>query len=394
MATKLVLNTDREKSLSRKHPWIFEGAVKKLQGRANIGDTVDIVSEKGKWLARGAFSPHSQIRARVWTFDKNEPVDNVFFKKRIHAAFEKRKTLIQRHNTNAYRLIAAESDGLPGVTIDVYANVVVLQLLSAGAEKNRDKIVSAVVSVFPKSVIHERSDVDVRKKEGLEPLVQTIKGELPDIVDIFENDIKIRVDLVNGHKTGFYLDQRQNRLNAGSLCKGKSVLNCFSYTGTFGLYALKQGAKSVINVDASESALSMSKQNISINKLDSAKVSHLKADVFELLRQYKIDNKKFDVIILDPPKFIDNKNHLKRAARGYKDINRLAFSLLNEGGYLLTYSCSGLMPSDLFQKVVADGALDANVDAQIIKRLEQDEDHPISTAFPEGHYLKGLVCRV
>lgn len=394
MAAKLILNKDREKSLLRRHPWIFASAVAEIKGRANLGDTIDIMSHDGKWLARGAYSPHSQIRARVWTFDSQQSIDNVFFKARLKEAHEKRQSLIDKHDTNAYRLIAAESDGLPGITIDVYANIVVIQLLSAGAEKHRDKIISAIESIYPACIIHERSDVDVRKKEGLEPLVQTLKGDLPSSVEIKENGIKIQVDLINGHKTGFYLDQRQNRLNAGLLCKDKSVLNCFSYTGTFGLYALKNEAKHVVNVDASSSALEVSKFNIENNGLSLANTEHLQTDVFELLRSYHNEGKKFDVIILDPPKFVDSKHNLNRAARGYKDINRLAFGLLNKGGYLLTFSCSGLMPAELFQKVVADGALDAQVDAQIIKRLEQDEDHPISTAFPEGYYLKGLICRV
>jgi len=394
MAAKLILNTGREKSLLRRHPWIFEGAVETVIGKAKMGDTVDIYSQDNIWLARGAYSPESQIRARIWTFEQTESIDNVFFKKRLARAYERRASLIAEYATDGYRLVAAESDGLPGVTIDVYANIVVIQLLSAGADKHREKIVAAITALYPDAVIHERSDVDIRKKEGLEPLVQTLKGELPASVMIKENDISIDVDLVNGHKTGFYLDQRENRYITGTLCKDKRVLNCFSYTGTFGLYALKNGAEHVTNVDASESALSMSINNIRHNGLDESKTTHLKQDVFKLLREYQENETKFDVIILDPPKFVESKSHLTRAARGYKDINRLAFGLLNPGGILLTFSCSGLMPADLFQKVVADAALDANVDAQIIKRLQQDQDHPIATGFPEGYYLKGLVCRV
>jgi 23S rRNA (cytosine1962-C5)-methyltransferase len=390
----IILKEGREKSMLRRHPWIFEGAIQETQGRLKIGDTADVLASDGTWLAKAAFSPHSQIRARVWSFTKSEAIDNVFFKRKIEQAKERKRSLLEKHQTNAYRLIAAEADGLPGITIDVYDNVVVLQLLSAGAEKHRNKIVWAVETLFPEAIIHERSDVDVRKKEGLEPLIQTLKGELPKTVTIEENGIKIIVDLINGHKTGFYLDQRENRRIAGTYCKDKSVLNCFSFTGTFGLYALAAGATDVINVDASESALEMSKQNLLVNDLPLEKVAHLKRDVFELLREYKDQGKRFDVIILDPPKFVDGKHNLNKASRGYKDINRLALSLLNKNGVLLTFSCSGLMSQDLFQKIVADAALDAQTDVFFTQRLSQSEDHPVSGNFPEGYYLKGLVCSV
>ena len=392
--SSITLKIERDKSMLRRHPWIFEGAIEKTEGRMNSGDTVDVLASDGTWLAKAAYSPESQIRARVWSFTKSEAIDNVFFKRKLEQALARKQEILKKHNTNAFRLIAAEADGLPGITIDVYVNVVVVQLLSAGAEKHRGKILWAILQLYPDAVVHERSDVDVRKKEGLTPLVQTLHGELPESVIIEENGVKIYVDLINGHKTGFYLDQRENRRIAASYCSGKSVLNCFSFTGTFGLYALAAGATEVINVDASDSALALSSKNVAINGLDETKVTHLKKDVFQLLRDYKEAGTKFDVIVLDPPKFVDSKHNLNKASRGYKDINRLALSLLNENGTLLTFSCSGLMPQDLFQKIVADAALDAQRNVYFVQRLAQSEDHPVSGNFPEGYYLKGLVCKV
>jgi 23S rRNA (cytosine1962-C5)-methyltransferase len=394
MKTAIVLHPEREKSLKRKHPWIFEGAIANVIGNPHSGATIDVLADNGEWLARAAYSPESQIRARVWTFEQDCVIDDGFFKRKLQQALDVRKDWLSRNDTDAYRLIASESDGLPGITIDKYANVLVMQLLSTGAEKHKSKIVNALSSLFPGHIIHERSDVDVRKKEGLEPIIQTHVGELPNDVVIHENGLKIKVDLIAGHKTGFYLDQRKNRAITGALCKGKRVLNCFSYTGTFSLYALKGGAESVVNVDVSESALNTSKANLALNfdETSQAKVSHVKEDVFELLRRYKEQGMKFDVIVMDPPKFVENKRHLVRAARGYKDINRIACELLSDNGYLVTFSCSGLVSQDLFNKIVADAALDANTYLNYVQKLEQDSDHMIASYFPEGAYLKGLVC--
>jgi 23S rRNA (cytosine1962-C5)-methyltransferase len=410
MNPSLVLKEDREKSLLRRHPWIFEGAVEEEVGKPRSGATVDIISSKGEWLAKAAYSGHSQIRARVWSFDKDAIIDNTFFKNKIYRAYQLRKPWLAKTQTNAFRLVAGESDGLPGITIDVYDNVVVMQVLSAGGEKHKAKIIYAINDLFPDACVHERSDVEVRKKEGLELVVHTHIGTLPDTVIITENNVKIEVDLINGHKTGFYLDQRLNRKITGGYCKDKKVLNCFSYSGTFGVYAALNGANHVTNIDVSQLALDTGKRNLALNidakrnpKADTENanecgldiapaVADLKADVFEALRTYHKNGDKFDVIIMDPPKFIDNKRHLTRAARGYKDINRLACELLVEGGVLITFSCSGLMPSDLFNKIVADAALDANTSLSFVQRLHQDYDHMVASYFPEGYYLKGLVC--
>ncbi|MBU2876155.1 class I SAM-dependent methyltransferase [Aliiglaciecola lipolytica] len=394
MSASVILHPGREKSLLRRHPWIFNSAIKEHKGVVRNGDTVDIFSGEGEFLAKGAWSTESQIQLRVWTFDRQEVVDNGFFLRKLDQAIALRESIVLKHGLTGYRIVAAESDGLPGITIDKYANVIVCQLLSAGAEKHRKKIVWALNKRFPDCSILERSDVAVRAKEGLPELVQTLHGDVPDEVIIEENGVKIIVDLIQGHKTGFYLDQRDNRAIAGSYADNKSVLNCFSYTGTFACYALKGGANSVVNMDVSENALATAKRNLEINKLDISKASFVKKDVFEALREYRDNGTTFDMIVLDPPKFVDSKASLNRACRGYKDINMLAMKILNPGGILLTFSCSGLLSSDLFQKVVADAALDANKTVHFLERLGQAPDHPVASNYPEGFYLKGLVCRV
>ncbi len=391
----IILKPGREKALNRRHPWIFSMAIKAVKGKPALGETVDVIDAKGNWLACGAFSPESQIRVRIWSFEQGEVIDQTFFESRIQGALNARQALIADQKLTGFRLVAAESDYLPGITVDHYDNTLVTQLLSAGAEFNRHHIIGALESIFPDYNIYDRSDVDVRKKEGLAPVKGLIKGVEPTELSVIEeNGVKILVDIPEGHKTGFYFDQRDNRRIAGSYCKDKTVLNCFSYTGTFGIYAMKNGATHFTNVDLSQSALDIAKKNIEINDLDLSKVDFVQADVFKLLRRYRDEGKKFDVIILDPPKFADNKSQLNGACRGYKDINMVAMQLLNPGGTLLTYSCSGLMAADLFQKIVADAALDAGRDAQIIGRLSQASDHPIASTFPEGFYLKGLALTV
>lgn len=394
MSSSVILHPGREKSLLRRHPWIFASAIAETKGRMNLGDTVDIYSHENIWLARAAWSPHSQIQLRVWTFDQNESIDNGFFQRRIARAYTSREEVIARHGLTGYRLIAAESDGLPGITIDVYDKVLVCQLLSAGGERHRDKIVWALQKQFTDYAIYERSDVAVRKKEGLEEITQVLAGEVPDEIVIEENGIKIIVNVKQGHKTGFYLDQRDNRAIAALYAKDRDILNCFCYTGTFGSYALAAGAKSVTNIDVSDLALKTAKRNVQINDLDVDKCDFVNQDVFQALRDYKAQGRYFSQIILDPPKFVDSKASLNRACRGYKDINMVAMQIMEPGGILITFSCSGLMPFDLFQKVVADAALDAGREVQIIHRLSQAPDHPVATNYPEGFYLKGLVCKV
>ncbi|CAH0533757.1 Ribosomal RNA large subunit methyltransferase I [Vibrio stylophorae] len=394
MTPQLFLAKGREKSLLRRHPWIFSRAIARIEGKPQLGDTVDILDAQGQFIARGAYSPQSQIRARVWTFESDEQIDSAFFIRRLEQAQQLRSMLAARDNLTGYRLIAAESDGLPGITIDRYDNVLVCQLLSAGADAQRDNLVAALRHCYPECAIYERSDVAVRKKEGLKLRTGLLHGELPADLEICEHGVRIGVDVEKGHKTGFYLDQRDSRFAAMKYFKDQNVLNCFSYTGGFGLYALKAGAKMVRNVDVSQLALDTAKANCQRNAFDLSRAEFLNADVFALLRQYRDEGQKFDVVVMDPPKFAESKAQLNGACRGYKDINMLAMQILKPGGVLLSYSCSGLMEQNLFQKILADAAIDAGRDVQFIERFGQAADHPILSTYPEGFYLKGFACLV
>ena len=395
MTASIYLVKGREKSLRRRHPWIFSRGIDRVEGKPELGETVDVYDNKGEWLARGAYSPQSQIRVRVWTFNKNEAIDVNFFVNRLNAAQSLRDILAARDGLTGYRLIAAESDGLPGITIDRYQDYLVCQLLSAGAEAQREVLLEALRQCYPSCNIYERSDVSVRKKEGLKQRTGVLHGEEPPkFVTIEENGVKINVDIVGGHKTGFYLDQRDSREASVKYVNGKRVLNCFCYTGGFGLYALKGGASEVINVDVSQPALDTAQLNAEMNGYPVENAQFVNADVFKLLREYRERGELFDVVIMDPPKFAESKSQLVGACRGYKDINMLAMQILNPGGMLLTYSCSGLMDNGLFQKIIADAALDAHREVQFIERFSQAADHPLDSAYPEGFYLKGFACYV
>lgn len=393
MTDRIIIKSGREKSLLRRHPWVFSGAIHKVQGKPLLGSTVEVVTDKGELLGVAAYSPHSQIRARMWAFGAAPTIDHAFFREKISHAQALRSALVAP-NTNAYRIIAGESDGLPGITIDRYDQYLVCQLLSAGAVYHQETLFAVLAELYPDCHIYERSDVDVRQKEGLKLATGARVGAAPEQpVIISENGLKLAVDIIAGHKTGYYLDQRDARAAIRAYAPGKRVLNCFSYTGGFGLYAAAAGAAEVVNVDVSQAALDTSAANLALNGLANAAVQHLKADVFEQLRRYAESGETFDVIVLDPPKFVDSKASLNRACRGYKDINRLAASILAPGGVLLTFSCSGLLSNELFQKVVADACLDAKRDLQIVGRTSQAADHPVHIHYPEGWYLKGLILR-
>jgi len=388
----VILKAGREKSLLRRHPWIFSGAIQQGDGEPASGETVDLLSSHKQFLARASYSPISQIRARVWTFE-DKPIDANFFRRKIQAALGVRRVTCDENVSNAFRLIYAESDNLPGLIVDRYGDVLVLQSLTAGSEFWKETLADLLLEETGLKTIYERSDADVRELEGLAPHTGILRGHLSSFVfPITEHNLRFNVNLQSGHKTGFYLDQRANRLRLRELAKDKDVLDCFCYTGGFTVNALAGGAKSVLSIDSSADALELCKENIALNNLPATRHTALEGDVFHLLRKFRDEARSFDMIILDPPKFAPTAAQAERAARGYKDINLLAFKLLRPGGMLVTFSCSGGVDAGLFQKIIAGSALDAGVEAQILEHLSQGPDHPISLHFPEGAYLKGLIC--
>jgi 23S rRNA (cytosine1962-C5)-methyltransferase len=387
---KLILKPGREKSLKRKHPWIFSGAVAEVTGEPDAGETIEIQSANGEFLAVAAYSPKSQIVARVWDWQKRK-INASFFRERIEQAVALRAHLLLA--SEAMRLVHAESDGLPGIVADRYSGVVVLQLSSAGAMRWRDAIAEAIEVVVKPQTIFERSDAEVLALEELEHSVGLLRGTAPPVhMRVHEADVMFEIDVAHGHKTGFYLDQRDNRLRLRALAKDKDVLDCFAYSGGFTVNALAGGAARTTVIESSAMALELLKRNVGLNKLPQPEC--IEGDVFQELRKLRDQERSFDLIVLDPPKFAPTAHHAEKAARAYKDINLLAFKLLKPGGLLFTFSCSGGVSRDLFQKIVAGAALDANVEPQIVAYLSAGADHPVALNFPEGEYLKGLVLRI
>jgi 23S rRNA (cytosine1962-C5)-methyltransferase len=392
--TTLILKAGREKSLLHGHPWVYSGAIERVEGSGRSGETVVVRSAGGEFLAWAAYSPASQIRARVWTHDEGETVDAGLLRRRLEAALALRKTLGVAQESDAYRLVHGESDGLPGLVVDRYGDALVMQALNAGIDAWREPLADLLMALSGAAHLYERSDVDVRSLEGLEPRVGALRGSPPpEPLIIQENGLSFQVDVQAGQKTGFYLDQRRNRQRLRTYAAGMDVLNCFCYTGGFTAYALAGGAQSVLSIDSSAEALRLAGDNLALNGLESARAEWLEADVFQALRKLRDQARSFDLIVLDPPKFAPTAAQAERAARGYKDINLLAFKLLRPGGLLFTFSCSGGVSAELFQKIVAGAAVDAHAEALILERLFQAPDHPVSLAFPEGSYLKGLVCQ-
>ena len=386
----LILKKGREKSLLRRHPWIFSGSVEKGGGKP--GETVEVLATGKKLLARAAYSPKSQIRARVWTFDPAEEVDVAFFRNRIQKALALREALPAARHANALRLVHGESDGLPGLVVDRYADVLVAQFLAAGVERWRDPILDALMEFSGCSAIYERSDAEVRKLEGLAPKAGFARGNRNAArCPIIEYGLNYRVDVEQGQKTGFFLDQRENRQRVRALAAGRSVLDGFCYTGGFSIAALAGGATRVTAIESSSAALEVAKENLAVNPLDASKVEFVQADVFSQLRKLRDAAARFDLIILDPPKFAPTAAQVKKAARAYKDINLWALKLLAPGGLLATFSFSGGVSPELFQSIVAGAALDAGGAAKIIERFTAAADHPVALEFPEGEYLKGLL---
>ena len=393
--TTIKLKKNRQRSLERKHPWVFSGAIDSIKDLSKNGETVKVISFDGKFLGWGAYSLKSQISIRIWSFVEDEKIDADFFERQIKQAIGLRPQIIDITNTNSYRLINAESDGLPGLIVDKYNDYLVCQFLSSGAEFWKKEIVKLLSSLLNPTGIYERSDVEVREKEGLTPVAGILFGKEPsDLTEIIENGNKFLVDIKKGHKTGFYLDQRENRKLLENFAQGKEILNCFSYTGGFSVYAIKSGADKVVNVDSSTEALVLAEKNFFLNDIESSQYENINDDIFKYLRKLRDANKQFDIIILDPPKFADSVSQVEKASRGYKDINLLAIKLLKKGGVLFTFSCSGHINTELFNKIISDAALDSGRRVNVIKHLTQSPDHTVLTNFPEGLYLKGLVCKV
>jgi 23S rRNA (cytosine1962-C5)-methyltransferase len=389
----LRLKPGREKSLRQRHPWVFSGAIASTEGSPESGATVDIRSADGAFLARAAYSPASQIRARVWTFDARERVDAGFLARRVARAVAARLPLRDARHSGC-RLIHGESDGLPGVVADRYAETAVLQLASAGAERWRDAIAAALVEAAGVACVYERSDVDVRRLEGLAPRVGVLHGALPGAVTFVEDGLYYRVDVGGGQKTGFYLDQRANRAAVRALAAGREMLNVFCYTGGFTIAALAGNAARVLSLDSSADALALARDNLALNPgLPAERAEWREADAFAELRRLRDAGAQFDLVVLDPPKFAPPAAHADRAARAYKDINLWALKLLRPGGLLATFSCSGGVDAGLFRKIVAGAALDAGAEAAVIGQFGAFADHPVALAFPEGDYLKGLLIR-
>ncbi len=396
MMKSILLKAGRERPLLRRHPWIFANSIKEIRGEPEFGDTVEVLTHQGDWLAYAAFSPHSQIRARIWTWDPNEKVDPDIIVQRLERAITSREHYFKEQQVNAYREVYAESDGLPGLIVDRYGDIRVVQFLFAGVERWRESIIEILSARGDCRGIFERSDVDVRSLEGLPAREGLLWGQQPEgLIAIVEHGTQFYVDILQGHKTGFYLDQRENRK---VLCEmvpdGTSILDCFCYTGGFTLSALKANAAKVYAVDSSTSALELLRKNVSLNGFDMKRLEIKEGDVFAELRNLRDRDEKYDVIILDPPKFASTPSQVHRASRGYKDINILAFKLLQPGGLLFTFSCSGGVGVELFQKIIADAALDAGREATIIRWMTQPSDHPVLLSFPEARYLKGFVCQV
>jgi 23S rRNA (cytosine1962-C5)-methyltransferase len=397
----VVLKRGRDKPVRNRHPWIFSGAIHRIEGEVQNGDLVRVVDGHGEYLATGYLNRRSQIVVRLLTWDADESVEVDFWRRRLEKAIAGRAPLSEDPATNAYRLVHAEADGLPGLVVDRYADWLVIQCLTMGIARRRDEIVALLADPSNFSAqklpapagIYARDDADVRRKEGLPLESGPLRGaEPPNLVEIVEHGRRFLVDLKWGHKTGFYLDQRENRHRTGAYCSGADVLNAFAYTGGFGVYASQAGAQSVVNVETSAEALALAKENLALNGC--APQEMVMGDVFQVLRGYRDEGRTFDVVVLDPPKFATSRAQLMDASRGYKDVNLLALKLLRPGGCLVTFSCSGLVSADLFQKIVFGASVDAARDVQILEQMTQGPDHPVLLTFPESAYLKGLVCRV
>jgi len=398
---ELILKPGKERSLERRHPWVYSTAVAKVVGRPGPGATVAVRSAAGKFLAWAAFSPESTIRARCWTFNEAETIDEAWFDARVREAVAARAELASV--TSAIRLVFGEADRLPGLIVDRYGDQLVTQFQGAGVEAQREVLTAALVAATGCANVYDRSDAATRKREGLPEFTGVLAGEEPaEVIEVAEHGIRYGIDVRRGHKTGFYVDQRDNRAAARRIAeefrarhgRGLRALNCFCYTGGFSLALLAGGAEQVVSIDSSAEALAMARANAERNGFGPDRAQWVEANVFEELRRLRDAGETFDLVILDPPKFASSHHHVDRAARAYKDINLSGLRLLRPQGHLLTFSCSGAIDVDLFQKIVAGAVFDARVDAWMLDRLGAGSDHPWLMTHPEGEYLKGLHLRL
>jgi 23S rRNA (cytosine1962-C5)-methyltransferase len=395
--TVVLIKAGREKPVRQQHPWIFSGAIQQLPASVADGEVVDVCSAAGEWLARGYLNRQSQIQVRLLSWQPDEAIDAAFWQRRLQRAIELRRTFIATAETNAYRLINGESDYLPGLVVDQYADYLVMQVGTLGIERRKAELAAQLLALTGCRGVIERSDLALRRQEGLPEAIGLLAGVAPSgPVDIQESGFCYQVDLTHGQKSGFYTDQRDNRRRVAAYGQGGRVLNAFSYTAAFAVHALAAGAHHVTNIDTSVDALTVGETHLRLNGFDpDQQAEQIAGDVFSVLRDWRVEGvDPFDMIILDPPKFAQSRGNLDRALRGYKDINLLALGLIKPGGILATFSCSGLVSADLFQKVVFGAAVDARRSVQVLEWLRQGNDHPVAITFPEGDYLKGLICRV
>ena len=393
MTPRMTLLPGRERSLLRRHPWIFSGAVGDVSGSPQAGETVEVADSRGKVLALAAYSPSSQISGRVWSFDPAGSIGPDFFRNRVRLACALREELGLLSPEGGCRLIYSESDGLPGVIVDIYCGVAVLQLLSAGAEFHRQSIVSALMELPCVRGVYERSDASIRRREGLPSRAGLAVGSVDETVRIVENGLTFEVDLVHGQKTGFYFDLRDARLRLRDFARGRKVLNMFSYTGSFAVNALAAGAEHVTSCDSSRPALVQAEKNLALNCFDASRFENICGDGFELLRKLRNEKRRFELIILDPPKLVDSRNALDKGCRAYQFLAECGFELLSPGGVMFSFSCSGLMVPELFHKITASAAAAVKCDAKFLGYLQQSADHPVDAATPETLYLKGFISR-
>ncbi|GAA4332494.1 23S rRNA (cytosine(1962)-C(5))-methyltransferase RlmI [Mucilaginibacter gynuensis] len=390
-----ILKKGKEKAVLQRHPWVFSGAIEKVKGKPANGDVVKLLNAQGIFMAYGFYNDQSRVALRLLEWNEETAIDEAWFRAKVATAVVARKHILEDGSTNTCRLIFSEADYLPGLIVDKYADHLAVQVLTSGIQNVMPVIIDELQKLLNPLSIFDKSDASSRAHEGLETVNNLLAGvHPPELVEVKENGITYGINIAEGQKSGFYCDQRDNRRIVASYAKGKKVLDCFSYTGGFTLNSFKNGASSVCSVDSSALAIETLQENIRLNNFDTGKHTSVQSDVNKQLRRFKEEGEKFDIVILDPPKYAPSRSALDRASRAYKDLNRVGMLLLNEGGLLATYSCSGAMDMETFKQVLAWAALDAGKQVQFIHQFCQPEDHPVRSSFPEGEYLKGLLCRV